>query len=166
MRSRSGRTAATLALVAAVAGVPSSAAAGHHHWHGFRGPALHWIHPPTTDDRDDATFTVQAPPVAGLHPGAVRNLKISVYNPHRHAIRIGGIGAQVTATSTAACAATASNLTVRPRQGRPVLPLLVPARTTRAAGEIPLFMPNTVVNACQRATFTISFSGSAERVGR
>ncbi|WP_436526529.1 hypothetical protein [Actinoplanes sp. HUAS TT8] len=46
------------------------------------------------------------------------------------------------------------------------LPVTVPARGQVAAGEFEVYMPGSVDDACQRATFRLAVSGNARTVGR
>jgi hypothetical protein len=159
---RVGLAVAVLALVATAAQSSAAATPGHHGMNHMS--ALRWD--AGVGSRPDARFTVTAPPVRGLYPGAVLPLRLTVHNPQSYPIRITGVGARLTATSKRACSPVPANLAVGARTGRPELPIVVPPRGSRGAGEIALFMPNTVANACQFATFTIRFDGSAEKVRR
>ena len=58
----------------------------------------------------------------------------------------------------------ASNLQVEPYTG--ALPARVEARDTLPAGAVPLHMPNTVVDACQEATFTVTVTADAAVAAR
>jgi hypothetical protein len=109
-------------------------------------------------------FTVQATPVEGLYPGAVRKLKLTLTNPYTFDLQMTAIRAELVATSNAGCAPVATNLEIAPYTG--TLPVKVSADDSRAAGSVPLHMPNTVANDCQKAVFTIKLSADATRVGR
>jgi hypothetical protein len=115
---------------------------------------------------NDATFDLNATTVSGLYPGAVRALALSVRNPYQFDIQVTDLSAALTATSNPACAATAANLVARPYLGPPTLPLTVPGGQVRAAGVIPLAMPNTVANACQNTTFTLRLAGTATKANK
>jgi hypothetical protein len=159
---RAGLAVAVLVLVATAAQSSAAATPGHHGT--SHKSAIRWD--AGAGSRPDARFTVTAPPARALYPGAVVPLRLTVHNPQSYPIRITGIGARLTATSKRACSPVPANLTVGARAGRPELPIVVPPHRSRGAGEIALFMPNTVANACQLATFTIRFDGSAEKVRR
>jgi hypothetical protein len=108
------------------------------------------------------TFSISAPSVTGLYPGAVKKLKLTVANPYNFAIKVTDLWGALDGTSKPNCAPSPGNLTVRVHEGVG-LPLVVPARSGAAAGAIPLYMPNSVVDGCQRATFTISLHGTAKK---
>lgn len=108
------------------------------------------------------TFSVSTPDVTGLYPGTTKQLTLTVSNPYDFAITVTDLWGHLDRTSKGGCAPSASNLSVRAHEG--VLPT-VPRRTDRAAGTIPLYMPNTVAEACQRAQFTISLRGTAKKAG-
>lgn len=156
-----------LIVLTAVAGAQSSATAGYQRfsitglpttgWWGFR----FWSTPPP----QRSAFAVEAPALTGLTPNSVTSLTLTVRNPNPFPIKVTELGGTLGSTSRSTCRATPSNLVVLRWQGNVRLPLTVPARSTRNAGEIPLYMPNTVANDCQRTTFTIRFHGSAEKVG-
>jgi hypothetical protein len=159
---RVGLAVAVLALVATAAQSSAAAAPGHHGTNHMS--ALRWD--AGVRSRPDIRFTVTAPPVRGLYPGAVVPMRLTVHNPQSYPIRITGIGARLTATSKRACLPVPANLSVGARTGRPDLPIVVPPHGSRGAGQIALSMPNTVTDACQFATFTIHFDGTAEKVRR
>jgi len=108
------------------------------------------------------TFSISAPNVAGLYPGATRRLKLTVTNPYGFAIKVTDLWGRLETTSKNKCVPSSSNLMVQGVDGV-TLPLTVGPRSGRAAGAVPLYMPNTVVDACQRASFTISLHGKARK---
>jgi hypothetical protein len=110
------------------------------------------------------SFTVQATPVEGLYPGADRKLKLTLTNPYKFDLQMTVIRATLIATSNPGCAPVATNLEVKPYTGN--LPVKVDAGDSKAAGSVPLHMPNSVANACQKAVFTINLSADATRTGR
>lgn len=145
--------AGVLVLTATVAG-PAAAPA--------RGDAALVPAHASTPARGPMTFAVTAPAVRGLHPGAESSLRLTVANPYPYPIVVGGFRGAVTRTSTRACAPSPANLTVRAYRGQPVL---VRPLSRRATVALPLVMPATVANACQRATFTIALRATAVRAG-
>lgn len=110
------------------------------------------------------SFTVQATPVEGLYPGAVRQLRLTLTNPYTFDLLVTGMRADVVGTSRPGCAPVPTNLEVRPYTGE--LPVGVKAEESAEAGAVPLHMPNSVANDCQRATFTIVLSADATRAER
>jgi hypothetical protein len=115
---------------------------------------------------DAANFTISAPPVSGLYPGAHRKLELVVTNSLPYDLKVTSLSGRLQRTSKAGCAPVATNLVVRAYSGRPKLPFEVSSHWHRPVGSIELYMPNTVVDGCQRATFTITFQGSATKVHR
>jgi hypothetical protein len=107
------------------------------------------------------SFAVRATPVDGLYPGADRRLVLTLENPFSVDLIVTDIHANLVATSRPGCAPTAKNLQVQGYNGR--LPVRVEAEDSREAGVVPLHMPNTVVDACQQATFTIALDAVASR---
>jgi hypothetical protein len=108
-------------------------------------------------------FTVQATPVEGLYPGAVRKLNLTLTNPYDFDLEMTAIRAGLVATSNPGCAPTATNLEVRSYTGG--LPTTIGSGDSTAAGSIPLHMPNTVANDCQKAVFTIAVTADATKAG-
>lgn len=161
------RAVAILCGVAAVAGIQSSANAGYQRFSYHGASAVSWWSFAfwSKPQNQHTKFTIHAPALTGLHPGAVKSFTVTVQNPNSYPIRVTELGGSLGSTSSSLCKANSSNLIVRARQGTVKLPLTVPARSTRTAGEIPLYMPNTVAGACQRTSFVIRFDGSAEKVG-
>jgi hypothetical protein len=166
-RTSVARLGAAFALAAVVALTPSSATAGYQCF-SFGGAGSGWWNLSFWQRPTPArtTFAVHAQDLTGLYPGAVKSFRLTVDNPNSYPIRVTELGGTLSTTSNRTCRPTPSNLVVRPRQGNVRLPLTVPARSSRGAGEIPLYMPNTVADACQRTSFVIRFNGSAEKVDR
>jgi hypothetical protein len=108
-------------------------------------------------------FTIDAPPVRGLYPGAVKPMKLRVVNAGRYDLRITGLTGSVVRTSKPGCAPIAANLTVQDRHEEP---FTVPAYGRHDASSLALYMPNTVVDPCQGATFTIQLRGTGTEVHR
>ena len=98
-------------------------------------------------------FLSQAEPVAELYPGANRRLALTLNNPYDVDLIVTDIRASLVATSRAGCLPTAENLEIGPYAGS--LPIRIAAKDSRRAGVVPLRMPNSVVDACQDATFTV-----------
>ncbi|GAA3449412.1 hypothetical protein [Dactylosporangium matsuzakiense] len=109
-------------------------------------------------------LSVEAPPVRGLYPGAVKPLAIVISNVGRFDVRITEVSGRVTGTSRAGCKPTVQNLAVR-RWESPSK-LVVKAHEHKAMGTLPLYMPNTVANECQGTAFTITLLASGSQVGR
>jgi hypothetical protein len=120
---------------------------------------------PVPDLRESRySFTVQATPVDGLYPGAVRRLRLTLTNPYTFDLLVTGLRADLVGTSRPGCAPVSTNLEVQPYTGE--LPVGVKAEESTEAGAVPLHMPNSVVDDCQRATFTIKLSADAMRAER
>lgn len=107
------------------------------------------------------SFAVRATPVEGLYPGADRRLVLTLDNPYGVDLVVTDVHARLVSTSRPGCAPVAENLQVRGYAGD--LPLRVGAEDSREAGVVPLHMPNTVVDACQQATFTIALDAVASQ---
>ena len=104
-------------------------------------------------------FEITGVPVKGLHPGAAAQVRLTIVNPARNAIRVTEISGSVASSSKPACKPKAENLTVRRYDGR--LPLEVPGRGKKAAGSLELYMPHAVAQACAGSTFKIKMTGKA-----
>ncbi|MFI5494886.1 hypothetical protein [Actinoplanes sp. NPDC051859] len=104
-------------------------------------------------------LTVRGTAVDGLVPGARRRLVLTLANSSGVDLLVTGMHARLTATSKPGCAPDATNLEVEEYTG--ALPARLDARSTRQAGSVPLRMPNTVVDACQEATFTVAVTADA-----
>ena len=88
-----------------------------------------------------------------LYPGARRKVRLTIINPNVFPVKVRMIRGRVKSTSRRGCAPLPTNLEVRPYSSR--LPLTVGPRSRRDAGSLDIFMPNSVVDACQRARFII-----------
>ncbi len=140
---------------------------------GFAGVAV-WAFGPSdvqemelTAVRGSATgygFQIDASPVTGLYPGAVQKLTLSFHNPYDFPLTVTGTRGLVVATSRQGCLPSASNLTIDGYKGS--LPMTIPAGDRKAGGHLPLRMPNSVVDACQGAKFTIRLQGDATKAAR
>ncbi|GGN17285.1 hypothetical protein FHR83_005005 [Actinoplanes campanulatus] len=115
-------------------------------------------------DRGIYVFSVNGTSMEGLHPGAVRRTRVTVTNPYPFRIAVRHVEARVAGSSRRHCKPTATNLAVGSYLGS--LPLTVPAHGRKAAGKFEVRMPNTVADACQKATFRLTFTATADRVGR
>jgi hypothetical protein len=109
-------------------------------------------------------FTVSATPIEGLYPGADRKLKLTFTNPYTFDLQLTAIRATLESTSNPACAPIAENLEIQSYTG--TLPAEIAADDSAEAGTIPLHMPNTVANDCQRAVFAIKVTADATRAAR
>ena len=98
--------------------------------------------------------------VTGLYPGATKDLILNLRNPNRsHSIRLRRLRIRDVATTRHGCAPSSRNLEIRQYTGPPIS---IAARGNQSV-TVQLTMPNTVVDACQHATFKLHFSA---RVGR
>jgi hypothetical protein len=105
-------------------------------------------------------FGINGVPVTGLYPGATRSLRVTITNTYAFPIKVGAPTAKVAATTTkAGCTGAASNLGIT-SAGLRGLPLRAHKKKTVV---VQIAMPSTVANACQGATFTISFRAKATR---
>jgi len=105
------------------------------------------------------TVSVTAAPVTGLYPRASKNLTLQVKNTYPYPVKITALKTKIApATNRAGCAGTRTNLivshkggafTIKPKKSSPVIMTVV--------------MPGTVVDACQGATFKITFTARAVR---
>ncbi|MEV0897702.1 hypothetical protein [Actinoplanes sp. NPDC049802] len=107
---------------------------------------------------------VSGSPIGGLHPGAVRRTRVTVTNPFPFAIAVRSVEARVASTSERRCRPVDANLQVGTYLG--VLPLSVPGNGRKPGGEFEVTMPNTVVDACRKASFKLVFTATATRVDR
>jgi hypothetical protein len=107
------------------------------------------------------SFVMRAAAVDDLYPGADRRLVLTMTNPYAFDLVVTDIHAELAATSNAGCDPVPANLELRDFTGS--LPLRVAAKSDRESGTVPLHMPNSVVDACQRATFTIALAAAATR---
>jgi hypothetical protein len=93
-------------------------------------------------------------PVAGLYPGASKQLSISVKNTTGRAIKVPALKGKLSVkTSRPGCVGTRSNL-ILSWSGKAVT---IPDKKARTLA-LSVTMPATVVDACQGATFTIAVS--------
>jgi hypothetical protein len=93
--------------------------------------------------------------VVGLYPGARKDLILTLRNPNRNrSIRIRRLRVRDVATTRRGCAPSPSNMRIRQYAGPAIR---IPAGGTQRV-RVLLTMPNTVANACQRATFKLHYS--------
>jgi hypothetical protein len=110
-------------------------------------------------------FTLEGKPVRGLHPGAVKQMKITVRNPLGFRLSLQKLTAKVSSSSRPGCPANSQNLQVREFSGR--LPATVAATgRTELAGSVPVVMPIGASQKCAGASFTITVSGVGQRMNR
>jgi hypothetical protein len=105
-------------------------------------------------------FGIKGVPVRGLFPGATRPLRVKITNTYTFSIRVATPTAKVAAATTkAGCTGAAANLgVISPGTRR----LVVPAHGSKTV-VLRVTMPRTVANACQGATFRLSFRVRAAR---
>jgi hypothetical protein len=109
-------------------------------------------------------FQVRTSSAGLLYPGTTRKISVIVINPNPFPIAVRTIQGRLASTSRAGCKPIAANLQVRPYPGR--LPLVVRAFSRRDAVPLEVYMPNSVVDACQRARFVIHIDSNAARADR
>lgn len=109
-------------------------------------------------------FAISGTTPKDLFPGATREIELTFANPSTAALQINRVRGRLTATSRAGCRPVASNLTIKEYRGR--LPVLVRPRSRKTAGSLTIFMPRSVANACQDATFDILLTGDATKAAR
>jgi hypothetical protein len=122
---------------------------------------------PSQADRDlelvasvQTGFGITGVPVNGLYPGATLPLTVKISNPYAFRIKIGKPSAKVGAsTNRPGCTGAATNLSV---VGGGVGSLAIRAHRSKSV-VLQVAMPATVDDACQGATFTLSFRASAAR---
>jgi hypothetical protein len=143
-RSRTGKAARRAAITAAlllVAAVQAGAS-----------PRTSPAEPP--NGRGTA-FRIAAT-VRGLAPGVTKTMRVLVHNPYPFAIRVTSISAEATSTDRPGC--DGSELHLEPFYGE--LNILAGARA-RARHRMAVRMDPEAPDACQGATFTISYRGTA-----
>ena len=104
--------------------------------------------------------SVTSSPVTGLYPGGPpKLLTLRIKNTYAYAVKITSVTARVGAgTTRQGCTGSSQNLTVPPTAG-PIR--ITPKKTGKVV--MTVVMPRTVANACQGATFTITFTAHAVR---
>ena len=103
-------------------------------------------------------FGIKATPVPGLYPGATKPLTLRVTNPYGYSIRVLPVTAAVVRTTNrAGCLGIPANVTVSTRGVRAAV---IKRKATKTV-TLHVTMPRTVANACQGATFRITFKARA-----
>ena len=91
----------------------------------------------------------------GLYPGISKELILRLQNSDpKHGIVVRRVRVRDIATTKRGCAPTRRNLAIRQYKGSP---LRIPPGRTRTVSAL-LSMPNTVSDACQRATFRLRYT--------
>jgi hypothetical protein len=111
-----------------------------------------------------AGFQVRTSSTGLLYPGTTRKISVTIINSNPFPIVVRTIQGRLASTSRPGCKPIAANLQIRPYSGR--LPLVVRPFGRRDAGQLEVHMPNSVVDACQRARFDIHIDSKATRADR
>ncbi|HKV67182.1 MAG TPA: hypothetical protein VJN72_03770 [Gaiellales bacterium] len=103
--------------------------------------------------------SVTATPITGLYPGATRTMTLQIKNTYPYPVKITAVKTKVVAaTNHPGCAGTRTNILVSRKGG---------AFSIKPKKTVPVIMtvvmPKTVVDACQGATFKITFTARAVR---
>jgi len=97
--------------------------------------------------------------VGGLYPGAQSQLPLTVTNPMSVDITVTSLTVSPTGSDTIGCDGTSSqNIQVTDYSG----PGFVVGHGGSAIVELPIGMPASAADACQEATFALSYGGSAD----
>jgi hypothetical protein len=105
------------------------------------------------------TVSVTSAPVAGLYPGASKTLTLQIKNTYAYAVRITAVKTKIAgATTRPGCAGTRANLVISRKGGAIVVK---PKKTVAVV--MTVVMPSTVADACQGATFRMTFTARAVR---
>jgi hypothetical protein len=103
--------------------------------------------------------SVTSTPVTGLYPGASKALTLRIKNTYAYPVKITSVKTKLAAaTSRPGCGGTRQNLLVS-RKGKAIT--IKPKKT--ASLIMTVVMPSTVADACQGATFRITFTARAVR---
>jgi hypothetical protein len=106
------------------------------------------------------SFGIKGVPLTGLYPGATRPLTLTITNTYAFPIQVGVPTAKVAAATTrAGCTGAAANLGIS-SAGLKRIPIRAHKHKTVV---LQVTMPVTVANACQGATFKLSFRAKATR---
>lgn len=106
-------------------------------------------------------FAVRARPVAGLFPGVVKPMAVTLRNPYGFDIEVTSLRGRVTESSKRSCRPGAKTVSARSYAGR--LPVTVPAHSSREVGAVPIAMAVTAPERCRNTTFTVVVAGRATR---
>lgn len=103
--------------------------------------------------------SVTATSATGLYPGATRAMTLQIKNTYPYPIKVTAVKARVAAaTNHAGCTGAPTNLTVTHRGGAFAIK---PKKTAPVV--MTVVMPSSVVDACQGATFKVTFTARAVR---
>ncbi len=103
--------------------------------------------------------SVTSTPVTGLYPGASKALTVRIKNTYAYPVKVTSVTTNLAATTTRpGCAGTRTNLVVSRRGGAIAI-----ASGKSANVVMTVVMPTTVVDACQGATFKLTFTAQAVR---
>ena len=121
---------------------------------GARGAFARW-QPAAATGQSSGRVLITSDPLAGLSPGVAKRLVLTLRNqdPWRR-VTVRNVLVRDVATSNAKCLPAHGNLFYCQYSGPS---FLLPAGATRQVTVI-VGMPNTVGDACQRATFTLRYS--------
>jgi hypothetical protein len=103
--------------------------------------------------------------VTGLFPGVTSKLYVTVTNPNNQAMTVTNVTATLTSVTKAAnapagtCAASAANLAIQPFTG-PSFTVAANSSRSSSPAYIPVMAPSTAANACQGATFTLTYGAT------
>ncbi len=96
--------------------------------------------------------------VLGLYPGMSKELTLTLRNSNtRHSIVVRRLRVRDIATTKPGCAPSVRNLAIRQYKGAPIRI----ARGRARSVTVLLSMPNTVSDACRRATFSLRYTAQA-----
>jgi hypothetical protein len=103
--------------------------------------------------------SVTATSVTGLYPGSTKAMTLQIKNTYPYPVKITAVKAKVSAaTNRPGCTGARTNLTVTHRGGAFAIK---PRKSTPVI--MTVMMPKTVADACQGATFKITFTARAVR---
>ena len=104
----------------------------------------------------------------GIFPGVTSKLYLTVTNPNNQAISITNLSATVTSVTKAldapagTCAASASNLVIQSFTG-PAFTVAANSSRSSSPAYVPVLTPPSAANACQGATFTLTYGGNGSQ---
>ena len=149
------------AAVASAAGLLVAVTADHgqHPADGIIALAAHRDH---TSGHAALPFTLNGRPVAGLYPGATRNLPLVLANPYSFTLRVTTLDGAVVSSSRKRCKPVRDNIRVRSYTGR--LPVTVPPYGKVTVHALPVVMPPGASADCAATVFTLRLSGTATRI--
>lgn len=103
---------------------------------------------------DPKSFSISGS-VSGLYPGSTKNLPVLISNQNNQDIRVTSIHINVTGSDKDGCAS--NNLATSDYSG----PGFVVSKNSSQTINLPVSMIHDASNACQGATFTLQYSGTA-----